>query len=151
MPQPLGFSWIDRPRLAALARPESLEDLEWLRRQGIELLLSLTEDPIRRDWLNDASVLALHVPIEDMEAPTQEQLDQCVSAIERALGQNMGVAVHCGAGLGRTGTVLAAYLVSKGMSARDAIARVKKLRPGSVETDEQSAAVEEFARRRKRE
>src|SRR5947209_16938720 len=100
MPQPLGFSWIDKPLLAAMAQPESEEDLEWLRRHGIQLLLSLTEDPPRRDWTNGAGLLVYHVPVEDMAAPTQAQLDRCVSAIAKANANQMGVAVHCGAGLG---------------------------------------------------
>ena len=148
MSRPQGFTWIDKPLLAALARPESPEELTWLRRQGIELLLSLTEDPPRRDWLNDASLLLFHVPVIDMAAPTQEQLDRAVSAIQRANERQMGVAVHCGAGLGRTGVVLACYFVSKGLTAANAIARVRRLRPGSIETDDQADAVVEFARRR---
>jgi atypical dual specificity phosphatase len=82
-----------------------------------------------------------------MEAPTQEQLDRCISAIELALENKMGVAVHCTAGLGRTGVVLACHLVKRGMSADNAIARIRRLRPGSIETDDQARAVEEFARR----
>jgi atypical dual specificity phosphatase len=149
MPQPQGFSWIDKPLLAALALPESKEDLEWLRRHGIEVLISLTEDPLRRDWVNDTGILVVHEPIDDMQAPTQEQLDRCVRAIARAHEQRMGVAVHCGAGLGRTGVVIATYLVQQGQAARDAIARVRSLRPGSIETEEQAAAVAEFARRKR--
>jgi atypical dual specificity phosphatase len=148
-PRPYGFSWIDKPVLAGLALPESEEDLDWLRQQGIEVLVSLTEEPPRRDWVNQAGLLVFHEPVVDMEAPTQEQLDRCVSAIARAHAHDMGVAVHCGAGMGRTGVVLAAYLVHKGMSAREAIARVRKLRPGSIETPEQAEAVAEFARRTK--
>jgi len=149
MPQPQGFSWIEKPLLAAMALPESKEDLEWLRRYGIEVLISLTEDPLRRDWVNDAGILMVHEPIDDMAAPTQEQLDRCVSAIVRAQERNMGVAVHCGAGLGRTGVVIAAYLVHRGQSAREAIALIRQLRPGSIETDEQEAAIVEFARRKR--
>jgi atypical dual specificity phosphatase len=149
MPPPREFSWIDKPWLAALALPEDQEDLDWLRSQGIQLLLSLTEDPPRRDWVNNAGLLGFHVPIPDMEAPTQEQLEICVSTIERANASSMGVAVHCTAGLGRTGAVLAAYFVKNGMKAQSAIAQVRELRPGSIETDEQAAAVAEFARRRK--
>jgi atypical dual specificity phosphatase len=149
MPKPQGFSWIDEPHLAAMALPESKEELEWLRSHGIEVLISLTEDPLRRDWVNDAGILVVHEPVDDMAAPTQEQLDRCVSAMDRALERNMGVAVHCGAGLGRTGVVIAAYLVHQGQIARDAIAQVRRLRPGSIETEEQAAAVVEFGRRKR--
>jgi atypical dual specificity phosphatase len=147
MDQPPGFTWIDKPHLAALAQPESSTDLLWLRQQGIELLISLTEDRLRRDWVNDAGLLLLHEPMIDMAAPSQEQLDRCISAIQRAVERNMGVAVHCGAGLGRTGTVLACYLIAQGQTAQNAIARVRRLRPGSIETEEQADAVVEFARR----
>jgi atypical dual specificity phosphatase len=147
MAQPNGFTWIDKPLLAAMARPEALEELQWLRRQGLDILLSLTEDPPRRDWVNEAGLLLVHVPVVDMEAPSQPQLDLCVSTIRKAAERGMGVAVHCGAGLGRTGVVLACYFVTKDMNAKNAIARVRRMRPGSVETDEQAEAVEEFARR----
>jgi atypical dual specificity phosphatase len=150
MPAPQGFSWVANRVLAALARPGAPEDLAWLRAQGIEVLLSLTEDRLPRDWTDDAGLLVYHVPLEDMEPPTQEQLDQCVSAINKALEKNMPVAVHCGAGLGRTGVVLAAYFVSSGMNAVTAIAKVRRLRPHSIETEEQAEAVEHFARRRRK-
>jgi atypical dual specificity phosphatase len=147
MPQPHGFSWIEKPLLAAMAAPDSAADMVWLRQQGIEVLLSLTEDRPRRDWIEQAGLLVFHEPVPDMEAPTQEQLDRCVSAILKANEQRMGVAVHCGAGLGRTGVILACYFVHKGLSASNAVARVRRLRPGSIETAEQEQAVGEFARR----
>jgi atypical dual specificity phosphatase len=144
---PPGFSWIDRPYLAASARPEDADQLAWLRRQGIQLVLTLSEDRLRRDWVDAAGLLVMHVPVIDMDAPTQEQLDRCVSTIERAREQKMGVLVHCTAGLGRTGAVLAAYLVAQGFTPQAALARIRELRPGSIETADQEEAVEEFARR----
>jgi len=49
--------------------------------------------------------------------------------------------VHCGAGLGRTGTVLACYLVSRGLTAEQAIGEVRLARPGAVEAVSQVAFV----------
>lgn len=151
MAQPRAFSWIEKPELAALARPESPAEMVWLREQGIDLLISLTEDPPNSRWVNDAGLLLLHVPVIDMEAPTQDELDRCVSSIFKANERNMGVAVHCGAGLGRTGVVLAGYFVMKGLTAKNAIARVRRLRPGSIETEDQEQAITAYARRQGRE
>jgi atypical dual specificity phosphatase len=148
MSQPHGFTWVEQPLLAAMGRPESVEELQWLRQQGIEILISLTEDPPRRQWVNEAGLMLVHVPVVDMEAPTQDDLDKCVAVIERAHQRKMGVAVHCGAGLGRTGVILACYFASKDLGAKNAIARVRRLRPGSIETADQEEAVSEFARRR---
>jgi atypical dual specificity phosphatase len=144
---PSGFTWVDKPHLAALARPSSGEDLAWLRRNGIDVLVTLTEDPVPREWVNDAGLLAVNVPVPDMEPPTDRQLDHLLDTIRRANASGMGVAVHCGAGLGRTGTVLAAYFVHQGLKAKEAVAKVRDLRPGSVETADQELAVEAFARR----
>jgi atypical dual specificity phosphatase len=149
MSEPYGFSWVEKPLLAALARPSDPEDFTWLREQGIELLVSLTEEMPRKDWAEAAGLLVFHEPMADMQAPETEQFERAVSAVLRATERGMGVAVHCGAGLGRTGVVLAGYFIAKGMSASNAIAKVRKLRPGSVETDEQAQAVADFARRRK--
>jgi atypical dual specificity phosphatase len=146
MAPPKGFSWIEKPHLGALAWPSDLEDLKWLRNQGIQLLVSLTEERLRRDWVNEAGLLVFHVPMIDMEAPSLEQIDRAVSAINRAIEQQMGAAVHCGAGLGRTGVVLAGYLVNKGLSSQNAISRVRRLRPGSIETDDQAEVIEEYAK-----
>ncbi|HEY8504425.1 MAG TPA: dual specificity protein phosphatase family protein, partial [Gemmataceae bacterium] len=103
------------------------------------------------DWVEDAGLLVVHVPVPDMEAPTPEQLARCVSAIRKANEAGMGVAVHCTAGLGRTGSILAAYLVSKGLSAEEAMTQVRELRPGSIETEAQEEAIQAYARKRESE
>jgi atypical dual specificity phosphatase len=150
MPAPDGFSWIDKPRLAAMARPHALAEYQWLREQGIHLVICLAEDSPPRTWINDAGLFSMHIPIEDMHPPSQSQIDLCMGAIDKASAKNLGVGIHCTAGHGRTGTMLACWLVHhEGLAARDAITRIRRLRPGSIETDEQSDAVLEYARRKR--
>ena len=133
-----------------MAQPHSLAEFQWLRDQGIQLIICLTETPPRRDWVNDAGLFSMHLPVDDMQPPTQEQIDQCMASIEKAQANHLGVVVHCAGGLGRSGTMIACWLVHhEGLAARDALTRVRRLRPGSVETVEQEDAITEFARRRK--
>jgi atypical dual specificity phosphatase len=150
MSAPDGFTWVDPPLLAAMARPAAADEYEWLREQGVHLVISLCEDPPSRTWLNDAGLFSMRIPVEDMQPPTQHQVDVCLSAIEKAHARNFAVAVHCGAGLGRTGTMLACYFVKKGMSAPASISHVRRIRPGSIETSEQADAITDYARRLKR-
>lgn len=145
---PFGFSWVDHPHLAGLARPDSAADLAWLREQGVQVLVSLTEDPLPRGWVNDAGLMAVHIPVPDMDAPSERQLTLALDTIGRAKRSGMGVGVHCAAGKGRTGTVLAAYFVAGGMTASAAIRKVRELRPGSVETFEQEQAIAEWEKAR---
>jgi atypical dual specificity phosphatase len=142
--QPVNFSWVVPGQLAGFSRPRQPESLDWLRSQGVELILTLTETPLPRAWVNDAGILMVHEPIPDYHAPTLEQLERCVESIHKAHAQKMGVGVHCHAGIGRTGTILAAFLISQGKTMRDALRELRAMRPGSVETNEQEDVLVAF-------
>ena len=58
------------------------------------------------------------------------------------------VAVHCEAGLGRTGTIIATYLVSEGESAEEAVRRIRALEPSAIETYQQIEFLKEYAQHR---
>jgi atypical dual specificity phosphatase len=83
--------------------------------------------------------------VADFTSPSPEQLQAGVKAMREAIDAGERVAVHCGGGLGRTGTLMACYLVARGASADAAIAHVRRMRPGSIETREQEQAVRDYS------
>ncbi len=144
-----GFSWVVDGKLAGmpmLGRLQALAlDIAFLDQQSVDLLVSLTIEAVPKSTLAARGIDALHLPVRDFTAPTQEQMLVFVRevAARHAVGESVGV--HCTAGLGRSGTMLAAYFVSTGMNAEQAIAHIRELRPGSVETKSQEDAIAEFA------
>jgi len=64
--------------------------------------------------------------VEDFMPPTFDQMDEFVDYVDRKLGEGKRVLVHCYAGRGRTGTMLAAYLIRRGMDADAAILEIRE-------------------------
>ncbi len=88
--------------------------------------------------------------MDDWTAPSQKQIGRVLSFVARALADGKAVAVSCGAGYGRTGTILACYLVSKGIPAEAALEKLIAARPCSREVLQvpgQKRAVLEFGER----
>jgi atypical dual specificity phosphatase len=141
------LTWLDDEGAAACRYPRDEAALERLAAQGVTVMINLHQRPHPVGALTRHGLTAIHLPVPDFTPPTPLQLEQGVSAISTALANGQKVAVHCGAGLGRTGTLLACYLVTRGLTPVEAIARIRAVRPGSIETAEQEAAVAGFARR----
>jgi len=138
------FQWFVENRLAAFSYPASDDALSLLYSRGIRVLLTLSEAPLPAKSVHNAGLLAVHMPIVGFTAPTLPQVNQCLALISSCLDRNLPVGIHCVAGLGRTGTILACSLVQQGMSASKAIVTLREWRPGSLEVPEQEAVVYEY-------
>ena len=140
------FGWDIPGVLAGASLPRTGDALAVLREAGVRAVLNLSERPLPQPLVERAGLEVEHLPLPDFTAPGLAQIEQAVAAINRFRAAGLPIVVHCGAGLGRTGTVLACYLVSEGATAQDAIAAIRAQRPGSVETQEQAAAVALYER-----
>jgi atypical dual specificity phosphatase len=139
------FSWLIEDEIAGMAKPaSSVYDFEFLKEKGLEAIVSLTEYPLREILIEEFGFSVKHIPVRDFQPPTLEQIKDFVAFAKNARSEGKKIVVHCDAGIGRTGTILACYLVSKGHRAVDAIEEVRTKRPGSIETIEQEEIVLEF-------
>ena len=141
--------WIDQDRLAGSPNP-TMAELERLRADGFATIISLLDEAVQPLNYDQAAVRRLGfawqaIPIPDFEAPGQAQLEAFRCLVERSLAAGK-VLVHCQGGMGRTGTMGAAYWVGKGLSAKEALAKVRQARPGVVETAAQEASLRALER-----
>jgi atypical dual specificity phosphatase len=146
---PRGFIWIEEGRLAATPMPGVSADMDYdldlLKSVGITALISLTERDFPQDALARHSLTNLHMPIEDRKAPTPAEMDALVMRMRQMLDNGEVLAVHCLAGLGRTGTILAAYLVKeKGLSAQSALNQIRYFNRQFVQSDDQEDFLMEY-------
>ncbi|XP_054651760.1 dual specificity protein phosphatase 23b [Dunckerocampus dactyliophorus] len=144
---PNNFSWVDPGKVAGLAVPRMTAEYQYLLDNGIKHLVCLCER--KPNNYDTCPRLQLHhIKMADFTAPSPSQIDRFLAIVEEANGNGEGVAVHCMHGHGRTGTMLACYLVkTRKMSGIDAINEIRRLRKGSIETHDQEKAVVQFYQR----
>lgn len=127
-------------------REEYADELSTMYSEGIRAVVSLLNLPGDAPVYESAGFSFLCLPVADGGVPTEEQVGQFIRFVNQQLTADRPVAVHCEAGLGRTGTLLATYLISRGETAEAAIEKVRTAERAAVETVGQIHFLEQFAR-----
>jgi len=145
---PRGFLWLKNGVLAGTPRPGIVADMDYdlaaLKRVGITVLVSLTTTTLDSFKLAEYGIKSVWFPIKDMGAPSPEEAITLCKKISELVEEGEIIAVHCRAGLGRTGTVLAAQLIWEGRRALDALETVRRIEPRWVQSEEQVAFLEAY-------
>jgi len=141
--RPSNFSKIDNC-LFASGIPAGRRALIWLKRAGINAVVSLTERPISGS--EEFNPYYYNIPMINGEPVSPQVLELATVKIGNLIKSGQCVLVHCSAGLGRTGMVLASYFIYiNHMDPDKAVEKVRAIRPGSLEDSKQVESVFKFA------
>jgi len=138
--KPTNFSWLIEEKLAGSGMPTSFDEFHWIVNQGVKSIVTMTENSLPNEWVQ--SIDYLHVPTPDLTAPDMDRIESTVDFINEQINNDQPVMVHCAAGMGRAGTILACYFVKyKKLTAEKAIKKIRNERPGSIQSEVQELAI----------
>jgi len=123
-------------------------DLDDLYREGFRTIISLLDENEQTPYYEIVGIEAkgfrrYSIPIQDFTAPTLADFKKFVEIVMGSLREGK-VLVHCQGGIGRTGTMAAAYWIKKGLSANEAIKKIRNSMPGAIEIPEQEESLFEL-------
>jgi protein-tyrosine phosphatase len=134
-----GSFWIEPGRL--LVGPYPGGQVE--RLAGIDVVVALTEESELPPYEVGPGVRLVRRAIPDFGCPEPDELRQTLDMLDRELAAGKVLYLHCRGGVGRTGMVTACYLIRRGATAEEALARLRAVGKGP-EAEEQLRLVESW-------
>lgn len=149
---PISVLTVGKGRIAMCRMPGAITpldaDVQALADLGTTCVLSLP--PVQElyhagaaglpDALDAHEIEWHHLPIGDFGTPEPEQeadWEELSAELHDILDQGGTVAIHCRAGLGRTGMIALRLMVERGEEPQAALKRLRAARPGTVEREAQ--------------
>ncbi|KAJ1021907.1 hypothetical protein NDA16_003669 [Ustilago loliicola] len=119
--------------------------VRYFKDRGVKLVVRLNNPLYDREAFLNAGIDHADMYFDDGSNPTQEILEEFIAKADKVISEGGVVAVHCKAGLGRTGVLIGAYLVWKhGFSAGEVIGFMRFMRPGCVVGPQQHFMYQNF-------
>lgn len=128
------MNWIVNGMFLAFAGPDdaSLGNfIDFARVNKIAAVVRLNEPDYDESVLVQEGISHLSLTFEDGTTPTADQIRRFIAFVDPIIKSNRAVAVHCRAGLGRTGTMIGCYLMRTfGLDCKGTIGWMRVMRPG---------------------
>lgn len=122
------ITWVTED-LAVGPAPMSYDALDDLRAQGVRAILNLCAEFTDLHEIERAHGFEVyHLPVEDEHAPDVDELEKALDWLDEAIYLGRKAYIHCRHGIGRTGTVLNAYILRRGLGHMRAWLKLRSLR-----------------------
>ena len=115
------LKWITQ-QVAIGYAPHCQADIDTAKALGIAAVLNLCAECYDLHEIEASAGLEVHwLPVADEDAPESEAAQNALEWLDSTLAQNKKVLVHCRFGIGRTGTLVTAWLLKQGYALDDAL------------------------------
>ena len=123
---PYPMKWITKS-LAVGYAPMSYEELDTIKAQGIDAIVNLcAEFSDLHDLEASSGFEVYYLPIWDEDTPKIKDMEKALAWLDEAIYLGKKVLVHCRHGIGRTGTLVTAYMIRRGLTLKAASKKLER-------------------------
>ncbi|OLS23344.1 MAG: hypothetical protein HeimC3_25080 [Candidatus Heimdallarchaeota archaeon LC_3] len=132
------FYWIIENEIAGSSLIHNKSSVDILKTNNVKIVVSLTYPKEVAELLKGTEITHIQLPIPDFGVPDNEIVENFVSISKMAKENNQPLLVHCYAGCGRTGVMLAVYLMKTyNYTYEKSLKKIRSIRECAIESKNQ--------------